>query len=297
MRMSIIPLCGGLLSIALSGCVTTSGTKELSTKHALNLVAVEIAVGSYRQKIDSHYSCLIELQRQAFIAKRVAGVIDAAAIERDDSLKRNNSTAPDAPDFIQSGIDLKEMYGMAAGEYDNWVSGDFEGDTLKEIATWLDRQIERIERLESDDPQRVLMDAYRRHKQIYDIHTRCGEQQAGSLECQQNDLTYVHVALELRQQRRNLLAELEVLAAQVNLMQAFHGKIDAFLSIDATINGQKIAEAAGAGLAFGDKLKARLAERATAARDNGNPELSRILATAAERFTGIPVTLFQGGTQ
>lgn len=293
LRMSIIPLCGGLLSIAISGCVTPSGIKELSTKHAQNLVAVESAVGSYRQQVDSYYSDLIELQRQAFVAQRVAAEIDAAAIKRDESL-RNKSTAPNAPDFIESGIDLKEMYGMAAGEYDIWVGGRSEGDTLRRKATWFQ---EEIDRLKNDDEKRALVTRYGQYKKIYDIHAGCAEQGTGGPDCAQNDLSYVDVALELRRQRRNLIAELEVLAAQVNLMKAFHGKVDEFLGINATIDAKKIAEAAGAGLSFGEKLNARLADRATTAGANGNPELKRIFTTAAERFTGIPVTLFQGGTQ
>ena len=62
-----------------------------------------------------------------------------------------------------------------------------------------------------------------------------------------DDLTFVKVAIDLIQQRKNLDDQLNLLATQVATMQAFHDKINEFLSIDATIDGSKIAAAAAAG--------------------------------------------------
>jgi len=62
-----------------------------------------------------------------------------------------------------------------------------------------------------------------------------------------DDLTFVKVAIDLTQQRKNLDDQLNLLATQVTTMQAFHDKINEFLSIDATIDGSKIAAAAAAG--------------------------------------------------
>ena len=65
-----------------------------------------------------------------------------------------------------------------------------------------------------------------------------------------DDLTYIDVSVKLKKQKANINAQLELLNVQVNVMQAFHGKVDEFLSIDATIDGAKIAEAAAAGAEF-----------------------------------------------
>lgn len=207
-----------LLPCALAvGCTTPSTIKDASTKHASNLAGLQQAVGEYRTQLDRYFDRLVAQQREAHIAMHVDRWIHTAAEEQAasiaDTMRSNDRAAQKdaaALDFIKAGAAITDAFVFYGNNFDQWVkktAGKDLAERRKTLESKLGRPI-----ADSDD-----------------------------------DLTFVKVAIDLIQQRKNLGDQLSLLAAQVTTMQAFHDKIDEFLSIDATIDGSKIAAAAAAG--------------------------------------------------
>lgn len=207
-----------LLPCALAvGCTTPSTIKDASTKHASNLAGLQQAVGEYRKQLDRYFDRLVAQQREAHIAMHVDRWIHTAAEEQAasiaDTMRSNDRAAQKdaaALDFIKAGATITDAFAFYRNTFDQWV----EKTAGKDLA-------ERRKTLEN----------------------KLGKPIADS----DDDLTFVKVAIDLTQQRKNLDDQLNLLATQVTTMQAFHDKINEFLSIDATIDGSKIAAAAAAG--------------------------------------------------
>lgn len=217
------------LGLIASGCVTPAMVKDASTKHGNNLVALQQAIGNYRRQLDTYYDRLIQQQREAHIALHVNKTVETIAKTQSESiskkiLKSPNSQEP-AQDFILAGAALADAFVFWGNNFDRWVD-KVEGETLNDRRTALRALADRFEREGDNVAAKTIRD------------------QAGMSD---GELTYVQVAIELKRQRVILDTQINALAAQVTTMQAFHDKIDEFLSIDATIDGSKIAAAAVAG--------------------------------------------------
>ena len=217
-----------LLTIAVAallgpaGCVTPAAVKEASTKHKTNLVSLHGAVGAYRKNLGAYYDRLSRLQRDAYVSHHMTQFIHEMATKQADSLKRLN--ADSAKDFIAAGAEMAGGFEFWAANFDLWMKQD--GDTLDKKRAALRGRAEELEaggQAEAAAKLRAQADR------------------------DDGDLTYLWVAVELQQQEKLLDAQLNLLAAQVETMQECHAKIDEFLSVDATIDGGKIAEAAAAG--------------------------------------------------
>jgi hypothetical protein len=207
-----------LLPCALTvGCTTPSTIKDASTKHASNLVGLQQAVNEYRTQLDRYFDRLVAQQREAHIAMHVDRWIHGAAEEQAasiaDTIRSTDRAAQKdaaALDFIKAGATITDKFDFYKNNFDQWVKKTA-GKNLEERRKALENKLGKPIP-DSDD-----------------------------------DLTFVKVAIDLIQQRKNLHDQLNLLATQVTTMQAFHDKIDEFLSIDATIDGSKIAAAAAAG--------------------------------------------------
>lgn len=199
------------------GCTTPSTIKDASTKHASNLAGLQQAVSEYRSQLDRYFDRLIAQQREAHIAMHVDRWIHGAAEEQAasiaDTVRLTDRVAQKdtaALDFIKAGASIADAFVFYRNNFDQWVHKTT-GKNLEERRKALENKLGKPI-AQSDD-----------------------------------DLTFVEVAINLTQQRKNLDDQLNLLAAQVTTMQAFHDKINEFLSIDATIDGSKIAAAAAAG--------------------------------------------------
>ena len=199
------------------GCTTPSTIKDASTKHASNLVGLQQAVNEYRTQLDRYFDRLVAQQREAHVAMHVDRWIHGAAEEQAasiaDTIRSTDRAAQKdaaALDFIKAGATITDKFDFYKNNFDQWVKKTA-GKNLEERRKALENKLGKPIP-DSDD-----------------------------------DLTFVKVAIDLIQQRRNLDDQLNLLATQVATMQAFHDKINEFLSIDATIDGSKIAAAAAAG--------------------------------------------------
>jgi hypothetical protein len=220
------------------GCVTPAAVKDASTKHANNLVGIQQAVGEYRRNLDAYYDRLVRQQRAAHIAWHVDESVKKTAEEQSASIAKEILDKPTsqkaATDFIQAGAELADAFQFWGDNFDRWVEKT-KGDTLEARRQSLQEQADELEK--NLAAKNKLDNAARLNiKKIRDDARKSDD-----------ELTYVAVAIELKKQRRILDTQLDLLAAQVTTMQAFHAKIDEFLSIDATIDGGKIAAAAAAG--------------------------------------------------
>lgn len=250
-----------LMCMIASGCVTPSTVKDASTKHTNNLAGLYQAVGDYRNKLDAYYDRLIRQQREGHIALHVDETVKTTAEKQAESISikllQNRDSQEPAKDFILAGAELSNEFVRWGDNFDAWVD-KLKGETLKErrqslrdLAAKEEQASKVIERKgreleaqnKSDEANIELQKAIERQKGAKRIRD--------GAEMSDDKLTYVLVAIELKKQRDSLDAQLDLLAAQIKTMQAFHAKIDEFLSIDATIDGGKIAEAMTAGSAAG----------------------------------------------
>jgi hypothetical protein len=180
-------------------------------------VGLQQAVNEYRTQLDRYFDRLVAQQREAHVAMHVDRWIHGAAEEQAasiaDTIRSTDRAAQKdaaALDFIKAGATITDKFVFYKNNFDQWVhktAGKNLDERRKDLENKLGKPIP-----DSDD-----------------------------------DLTFVKVAIDLIQQRKNLHDQLNLLATQVTTMQAFHDKIDEFLSIDATIDGSKIAAAAAAG--------------------------------------------------
>jgi len=241
-RTGVRGVWGAVIAASLcalaSGCVTTAAVKDASTKHANNLAGIQQAVAEYRRNLDTYYDRLIRQQREAHVALHVDEAVKEMAEEQPTSIAREMLDKPTsqkpATDLIQTGAELADAFTFWGDNFDRWVEKT-KGDTLEARRQSL---LERADELEKGlTAKNQLDDAARRSiKKIRDDASKSDDA-----------LTYIAVAIELKKQRRILDTQLDLLAAQVTTMQAFHAAIDQYLSINATIDGGKIAEAAAAG--------------------------------------------------
>jgi hypothetical protein len=226
------------LCLLAGGCVTPAAVKDASTKHASNLAGIQLAVGEYRRQLDAYYDRLVRQQRDAHIAWHVNEKVKKTAEEQSASIAKEIVSKPAsqkaATDFIQAGAELAGAIEFWGDNFDRWVEKT-EGATLDARKQALRNQADELEKKLAAENK--LDDAARASiKKIRDEAATSA-----------NELTYVEAAIELKNQRAILDAQLDLLAAQITTMQVFHAKIDEFLSIDATIDGGKIAAAAAAG--------------------------------------------------
>jgi hypothetical protein len=180
-------------------------------------VGLQQAVNEYRTQLDRYFDRLVAQQREAHVAMHVDRWIHGAAEEQAasiaDTIRSTDRAAQKdaaALDFIKAGATITDKFVFYRNNFDQWVYKTA-GKNLEERRKALENKLGKPIP-DSDD-----------------------------------DLTFVKVAIDLIQQRKNLHDQLNLLATQVTTMQAFHDKIDEFLSIDATIDGSKIAAAAAAG--------------------------------------------------
>jgi hypothetical protein len=210
----------------ISGCVTPVPVKDASTKHTQNLMALDQSVKNYRNSIASYYNHLIEIQRQAYIAYKTGNKIHNIATTQSNSLKDLPQDA--STDFITAGTIIADDFAFWGRNFDIWMN-NFKGKSLADKKRWLQEEVERLAQVK-DERATNMINIYKR-----------------ALSRTDDDLTYIAVSADLKQQKAIIDAQLELLNVQVNVMQAFHRKVDEFLSMDATIDGAKIAEAAAAG--------------------------------------------------
>lgn len=220
-------------SLAL-GCTTSSTVKDASTKHASNLVGLQQAVSEYRKKVDAYYDRLLAQQREAHIAMRLDKHITDVAESQAKSIATKMQGAPQsqepATDFIKAGAIITEDFDFWRRNFDRWVEKT-RGKDLAERRNALNEAAAAIEKEKPGDATAAAEAAA--------IRADAGRSD--------NELTFVSVVIDLKQQRDELDKQLDLLAAQVKTMQAFHDKVNDFLAIDATIDGSKIAAAAVAG--------------------------------------------------
>ena len=211
----------------ISGCVTSVPVKDASTKHTQNLMALDQSVKKYRNSIATYYNHLIEIQRQAYIAEKTGIKIHNIATEQNDDLR--NLTEKASTDFIEAGSKIAEDGFVYWGNnFDAWINR-YEGESLADKKKWLEKKIRSLESGKDELTIRTIKNL------------------KVELNRTDDDLTYIDAGVKLIKQKAIIDAQLELLNVQVNVMQAFHGKVDEFLSINATIDGAKIAEAAAAG--------------------------------------------------
>lgn len=218
-----------LFCILSSGCIASSTIKDASTKHASNLVGIQQAVAEYRKKLDAYYGRLIQKQREAHIAMHLNKSIDVMAEVQASSTASKLLSTPNSQeplnDFIHAGVSITDDFVFWARNFDRWVENT-PGKDLTERRKALESEALKAD--EAGDRDTAIK-----------LRAEAGKKD--------DDLTFVSVAIDLKQQRQNLDAQLALLAAQITTMQSFHTKINDFLAIDATIDGARIAAAAAAG--------------------------------------------------
>ena len=232
MKLTWVSLLG-LLGVA---CVTPQGVKDASHQHAANLIALSNQVAKYRATVAAYYDALELKQRDAYVAQMGSKDLDEAVLSQLESLSAKRSL-PDTTsnDFIETGARLTGQKGFWARHFDFWVL-TLPGDSLEAKRAALAERIKVARNAQSNAPPDQAA-----------IRTRLVATLEQTAKETDDDLTYPSIAIDLRRQRANLDQQLELLSKQVDVMQAFHGIVNQYLSIDATIDGKKIAEAAEAG--------------------------------------------------
>ncbi len=240
--MQSIQLCA--LALSFCACVTPQGMKDVSQKHTTNMASLKTGVEKFRKALATYYAAQESRQRDAFISQMTARDFDQIVKTQLDSLD-TKPALPDraAPDFIDAGVRLADQRGFWGRHFDFWVD-ELKGDSLEAKRSALTERIGALtsEMQSAHDPRQTAL-----------LKAALGALQRSAHESD-DDLTYPSVALDLRRQQKNLDGQLEVLSKQIEAMQAFHGIIDQYLAIDATIDGGKIAEAAKAGASFDPTL-------------------------------------------
>jgi len=227
----------GLMCSVLMGCVTPVAVKQASTQHTTNLTALAAAAAQYRTMVRSYYDDLIAVQRDAYVAQQMNAKIKEIAENQYSSvnklLKSKDSAAltrlpqalPDkaSEDFIESAQEIREGQAFWIRNFQAWLD-QYEGEDLAAKKASLKKKATDEA---TDQTVRNLL--------------------AKEAERDDRDLAYVAAALGLRKQATILDQKLDRLARQIKVMQAFHGVVDEYLSIDATIDAKAIAQAAAAG--------------------------------------------------
>ncbi len=252
--------CCWLIALALaSGCATPAATKEASRLHGQNLVSLAQAVHTYRTTLTDYYAKVGARQREAYIAQMMGRDLDQIAQDQFSTLKygrplsiRFNSSlklpqgVPDATasDFLAVGAGISEGYRFWGDNFDWWMT-KLEGQTLADKRASLEKQVEKrradLEQLRGQLGQGADQD---RRVQLLTTALEGLETQLSRTD---DELTYVAVALSLKQQAQQLDAKLARLQGQLGVMQSFHHVIDEYLGTDATIDGAAVAKAAAAG--------------------------------------------------
>lgn len=201
-----------------TGCVTPVAIKDASTKHTQNLVTLNKGVNAYVNNLNNYYDQLIKLQRDAYIAEKVGKDIDDVAKWQEALLKGGRSIAAvekdgnlKSEDFINAGSRITEQFLFWGTNFDLWLERA-DGNSIEEKRIWFKSKESNDESERTDD-----------------------------------DLTYISVAVNLNNQKKNFNTHIDLLLVQLKVMQEVHRKVDDYLSIDATFDGAKIAEAAMAG--------------------------------------------------
>lgn len=235
--------------IFISGCVTSPEIKDASTKHSVNLVNLEQAVKNYRKRINSHFKKIVSIQRDAYIADKIRLEIDEIEKKQSASLKiiksSLNSKGEDvaAQDFIKSGLYIQEQLIFYGNNFDKWLKfpGNGFNEKKSKLKNRIDKKSSEINSLKVKAP--LTEEEKRKLKSLQDIRPLLEKEFNRS----DDDLTYIIVACNLELQKQHIDRELQLLEQQIIVMKAFHNTVDEFLSIDATIDAGKIAEAAAAG--------------------------------------------------
>lgn len=219
-----------LSCVLASGCTTPTTIKDASTKHASNLTGLQQAVAEYRRKLDDYFDRLIQQQREAHIAKyvnqRIHAIAERQAASIASQMRKEPKSEQPAKDFIKAGTDVMNDFVFSRKMFDRWVEKT-PGNDLNARRANMKAEMEK--KAKATDPPNA--DLLEKAQNLPD----------------DEELTFVLNAIGLRQQRALLDTQLDLLAAQVTTMQAFHAKVNEFLAIDATIDGARIASAAAAG--------------------------------------------------
>ncbi len=243
-----------LVALALaSGCVTPAATKEASRLQGQNLESLAQSIQSYRSAVADYYVKVGARQRDAYIAQMMGQDLDRIAQDQFDSLgygsrvgirfNTSGKVAPVVPDtaandFVALGTGLADGFRFWGDNFDWWMK--LEGLTLEEKRAALDRQLEQLRGdLEKAGGNATRERLLRRSIELLEAQRARPD----------DELTYVQVAEGLKRQAVELDHKLTHLQAQLGTMRAFHGVIDEYLGVDATIDGaavgRAVSEAAG----------------------------------------------------
>ena len=204
--------------------------------------------------MQDYYVRLGKQQREAYIARMVGKDLDLIAQDQMASLKhlgiaqalgirfdsafKATPSVPDraGKDFITVGTVIASSYRFWGDNFDAWMKR--EGGEIEEKRAMLRKQA---------DAMKEELDAARKRKAPPDDLGLLQDALEGlefDLARDPDDLSYVGVASNLAVQAKGLEAKLKHLQEQLKVMQGFHGIVNDYLSIDATINAAAITEAA-----------------------------------------------------
>jgi hypothetical protein len=232
--------------VGLSGCAAPGAVRDASTKQVTNLAALQQARAQLTDQLDAWLNHLIEEQRDAFVAMQLSDEIDRLAQSLDTP--RPGDTA--SRDLIAAGVALADARHHAVTQWNFWLR-ELDGETLEDrqhsLTTRvgqlqdLARQLEPAAQASPDGPEAKRLVLVRRALELSQPLLAEGMPKALRV--------HASTALALEKQRKTLHGNLDVLGAQLSVMQAIHGVVDKYLQIDATIDGQAIGEAMAAGAA------------------------------------------------
>jgi hypothetical protein len=252
-----------------SGCVTPAATKEASRAHGQNLADLKRAVESYQQALAEYFKKLEAQQREAYIAEMIGREIDQLAQDQFQSLPYASNlslrfTSPGkvtqtpadttAHDFITLGEGIANSYETWGKDFDLRLSiaGLTLADKRAELTKQLEKQRADLKEREAELekmralPERDESAIARKQREINLLSRRIRGEEA-RLARGDAELTHVGTASALRETAKTLDLKLRRLAAQIEVMQAFHSTIDTYLGTDATIDGKALSEAAAKG--------------------------------------------------
>lgn len=234
----LVPIVAALAVVPIVGCVTPQAVKQASTQHTLNLAQLDQAAKTYRTQTEADFDRRITLQKEAYIAQRMSahlrGIVDGLA------QKSATATLPDrvSSDFITFATELQEQYSFFSANFDFWLHQD--GSDLQAKRESVRRRIRDLEGALQTQQQNGQTNQA-------DLLQRAINALRSNDTLSDNDLAHVATAIQIEKQKKERLAKLGLLSQQIKVMQSFHGVVDEYLSIDATIDGASIAKAAAAG--------------------------------------------------
>lgn len=238
-----------------SGCVTPAATKEASRAHGQNLADLKSAVESYKKALADYFTKLEAQQREAYIAYMVGWEIDQFAKDqfqsvqytqgwKDFSLRFNGpvkqTRSPSdstAHDFITLGEGISNSYGTWGRSFDARLL----------LLERLEREKAELEKLKSvPEPEKDESAIAKKEKEIDQLSANLEQlsKTGQDEESRSAPGMIVGTAANLRRTARTLDGKLKHLLVQIEVMQRFHGVIDTYLGIDATIDGKVVADAA-----------------------------------------------------